>query len=548
MDRPQRTTFLILLALGLIYFAAFIPANLTGAQDVNMISVFEHDEYAQYPYVIHMLTPGETFYQSVRNFVVYLHYYYGYPFYFFSALSLLPVKWIFGSDWALQTPLIMLVLRQMINVLPILLSVFLLVWLQTRFKSRLRSILLFLFLISLPAVFANNLWWHPDSLLTFFSVLTIFFLTRDDFRFGRNFYLSAVSCGLAIGSKLLGVLFVITYAVYLGVGLFSHRLTLKKALGRAALYLLLLLGVVVLSNPLLLLPMERAEIIAVFKANLQQNTLGFWVIGNTNVSMFQQIVSVIKNNYASVIFFFLSLVALIHGIRRPETRLLNLVILTWVVGYLGYFLVFAATMREHYLIPVALPLLSSLSNFLPSTISLNLKAGIETKRIWLWGRVASALLLIGVVVQIGLNGIRDGKDIISIQQRETTSASIMMFHQAEDQVLQKIKLDRKLRIYRDWRAYVADRSEYDVKMNWDLATYPYLQDLDVDVLFIERENMIYFSDAAKIPRAIDPERMKEMVAFYSDALEGNVTGYVRALETDFGAVFVRESLYQRYLK
>ena len=166
-----------------------------------MISVFEHDEYAQYPYVIHMLTPGETFYQSVRNFVVYLHYYYGYPFYFFSALSLLPVKWIFGSDWALQTPLIMLVLRQMINVLPILLSIYLLVWLQTRFKSRLRSILLFLLLISLAAVFANNLWWHPDSLLTFFSVLTIFFLVKDEFHFGKYFYLSAVSCGLAFAIR-----------------------------------------------------------------------------------------------------------------------------------------------------------------------------------------------------------------------------------------------------------------------------------------------------------------------------------------------------------
>lgn len=548
MHRSQRTTFLILLALGLIYFAIFIPANLTGAQDLNMISVFEHDEYAQYPYVIHMLTPGETFYQSVRNFVVYLHYYYGYPFYFFSALSLLPVKWIFGSDWALQTPLIMLVLRQMINVLPILLSVYLLVWLQTRFKSRLRSILLFLLLISLPAVFANNLWWHPDSLLTFFSVLTIFFLAKDEFHFGKYFYLSAISCGLAIGSKILGVLFVITYAVYLGAGLFSHRLTLKKALARAGFYLLLLAGVVVISNPLLLLPMERAEIISVFKANLQQNTLGFWVIGNTNVSMFRQIVSVFEKNYASILFFFLSLIALVHGILRRETRLLSLVILTWVAGYLGYFLLFAATMREHYLIPAALPLLSGLGNYLPAAISLKGTAATETSKKVVWGRVASYLLMIGFVIQIGLNGIRDVKDIINVQQRETTSTSIQMFHQAEDQVLQKIAIDRKLRIYRDWRAYVADRPEYDVRINWDLATYPYLQDLDADVLFIERENMIYFSDAAKISRAIDPARMKEMVAFYSDALNGSVAGYIRALETDFGAVFVRENLYQRYLK
>jgi len=172
----------------------------------------------------------------------------------------------------------------------------------------------------------------------------------------------------------------------------------------------------------------------------------------------------------------------------------------------------------------------------------------ETSKKVVWGRVASYLLMIGFVIQIGLNGSRDVKDILNVQQRETTSTSIQMFRQAEDQILQKIEIDRKLRIYRDWRAYVADRPEYDVRINWDLATYPYLQDLDADVLFIERENMIYFSDAAKISRAIDPARMKEMLAFYSDALNGNVTGYIRALETDFGAVFVRENLYQRYLK
>ena len=89
-----------------------------------MLGVFEHDEFAQYPHIIRMLTPGDTLYQSLRNFVVYLHYYYGYPFYFISAILLLPYKWIAGAGWASSTQWVMLMLRQMVNVLPMLFAAF----------------------------------------------------------------------------------------------------------------------------------------------------------------------------------------------------------------------------------------------------------------------------------------------------------------------------------------------------------------------------------------------------------------------------------------
>ena len=67
MSSNQRRTFFILIIIGLIYFLAFIPPNLTGARDANMLSVFEADEFAQYPNVIRMLTLGETPYQSLRR-------------------------------------------------------------------------------------------------------------------------------------------------------------------------------------------------------------------------------------------------------------------------------------------------------------------------------------------------------------------------------------------------------------------------------------------------------------------------------------------------
>ena len=110
----RKLTLWILVLIGIVYFCAMIPFNLTGAETPEMLEVFEVDEYAQYPHVIRMLTPGDGVYQTVRNFFIYLHYYYGYPFYFWSAVSILPLK-LFGTVRPESTRMIVCVLRQMLS-------------------------------------------------------------------------------------------------------------------------------------------------------------------------------------------------------------------------------------------------------------------------------------------------------------------------------------------------------------------------------------------------------------------------------------------------
>lgn len=189
--------FEALFVVGLIYFALFILPNSTGARTPDMLQIFQVDEYAQYPHVIGMLTPGDTFYQSFRNFIIYLHYFYGYIFYFVSAVVLLPLRIGFGSQWIDQTSLIMVFLRQGVNVLPALLAVFLLTYIQTGFRSWIKSVGLFGLLLSVPALVGNNLWWHPDSLGLLLVALVFFFLERDALRFKRFFFLAAAACGAA---------------------------------------------------------------------------------------------------------------------------------------------------------------------------------------------------------------------------------------------------------------------------------------------------------------------------------------------------------------
>jgi hypothetical protein len=259
MDKIQKRTLITLLVTGAVYFVIFALPNIKGSADQNMLAVFSPDEFAQYPNVIRMLTPGKTLAETAFNIIVYRHFYYGYPFYLISAIGLLPLRLFHTVQ---DTPLVMLTLRQLISVLPMIAAVLILVYLQTRFRLFWTALVLFLLLLSVPAVVHNDMWWHPDSLAILFIALTFFFLDRDDLSFGKFFWLAAVATGLAVGTKVIGLFFFISVPTYIAWGFFTKRITMRRAILVAALFVLVMVVTVVATNPLLLMPEGRARIFA----------------------------------------------------------------------------------------------------------------------------------------------------------------------------------------------------------------------------------------------------------------------------------------------
>lgn len=544
MDKLQKFVLWLLIMLSLLIFAAYFIPNLTGAKDVTMLSVFEHDEFAQYPNLIHMLQPADSLKATLHNFLVYLHYYYGYPFYFFSAIAVLPLKWILGADWTVHTQTIVAWLRQMINLIPMLLAVIILV--RDQLKSRLpwKAPLTFLLLLSLPAVVSNNLWWHPDSLLTLFSVLTIFFLIKDGGRLGKFFYLSGIACALAIGAKFLGALFLLTYISILVYSKISLKYSWKKIILSALLFLVVMLGSVIISNPLLLLPIERGEIIAAVKIIFSESTQGFTVANNGMLQKLENILLLIREYYGGIILFFLALVNIIVALCKRKQVFKNLVILSWFVGFMSYFVFFASTLRPHYFIPALLPLYSTLLDYLPEDQNSKLKPGKKAGK-WIH-LTASVVVLLVMVITTGKYTIQTVNAFKGSSQRETSSPSIAMFTAFETDYLPKLPQDTPLLIYRDWRAYVADNPHWRVIYNWDLATYGYIEENQPDFLFIEFENAYYFADETKLDIALDENALQQLYEFYSDVLHENVSGYQLLHKDSFGYIFASDGLFKDY--
>ena len=195
----------------------------------NPIVYLHQDEAMIFPPIERMLSLQGDIHQMWGNLIVYGEYHYGYPFFFLSALVLLPLRLIRGPGFINDLPLNFLILRQMINVLPMILTAGILTWVQTHYRSLWKSVFIFLFILTIPAVVRSNMhWWHPDALMLLCIALTFFFLDRDEFRLGKNFYFAAIACGMASAIKLYGFFFFLAIPFYLLVVWRRNKLQLKR--------------------------------------------------------------------------------------------------------------------------------------------------------------------------------------------------------------------------------------------------------------------------------------------------------------------------------
>ena len=353
----QKKNLRILLILGLAIFILFAIPNAQGAEDEYMLSVLSQDESFQYPFLVDVLTPGDTLLESIKNFISYNHYIYGYPFYIISSLAVLPSRLIYGADFGSRVQLNLFLMRQLVSVLPMILAAGFLSYLTTRLKSTFKSVTVFLFLLSVGGVVRQNIhWWHPDAFTLLMLVLTFFFLDRDDLRFKRHFWLAAATIGLAAATKMIGFFFVLTIPLYIFIGLRQKKLEIKQAAQKAALFVLIMLLVFVLTNPLLLIPRTRADIIAVHRAHNDEFSKGWQATGDDYETGFLSWIPVFTTWYgqgAVLIFAFLSLIA---GCIWGKNKMVHWLFLSWVLPYSIYIFYNIANKPDHYMLPVMLPI------------------------------------------------------------------------------------------------------------------------------------------------------------------------------------------------
>jgi len=451
-EAPKRT-LAVLVVLGAVYFAAFLWPNNLGARTESMLGATSIDEPVTYPYVVRMISPPKDLRDLYTRWVVYGDYHYGYPFYFFSALTVLPVELVHGAAFTNFTSLNLLLLRQLISVLPMILAAGLITFLQTRFQSLWKSVFLFVLILSVRGIVRSNIqWWHPDALSVLAIVLTLFWLEHDQLRFGRNFLLAAVACAFAIGIKLAGVFLAPAIALYLLAGwipLPAHlplrapdagsgtrsgfrgaeapqkRLTLGQAAVKAALFLGVMLLTLFVTNPFLLNSGARADLVRIQTFKTVELAEGY---AHDDPYYYQKGPAfwewTLNTWFAHPLLLGLLGLSVVAGSLWGQRRLLNRLILAWVIPYSIYLLWFVAVKPDHYWLPVMVPLYSAalaLWDCLPAALLRPMQLLNQPMR---WQRVLQAGLLVILLAHFSWNLLRPYSGIIARYQESLTVENI----------------------------------------------------------------------------------------------------------------------------
>ncbi len=540
MKTTRSRVFVSLLLIGVAYFFLFWPVNSLGARDQTMISVFDPDEFAQYSHPLRMLDqPGNTLKQSIYRFIAYQHYYYGYPFYFYSAVvALLPLKLAVGVG---STTYNMLLLRQLVSVLPMIAAVMLLVYLQTKFKSYLRSIALFVFLLTIPAVFSNDTWWHPESLVFLFIVLTFYFLYKDNLNFGNYFYLSALACGLAVATKLIGLFFFLTIPTYILLGWHQGRISFKNMIRFSVTFVALMAVMFVVSNPFLFFASEREAAFKIQSNQSESMSNGFVLTYAKGPATW---IPTITESYAQPLFLLAGFIALGIGIAKKETRLLSLLITSWAIPFTLYLLFAIAIKPKHFFIPILLPVFSTLP-FLFDVLWPRPFRFVKENAV----KLTLLAVAFGIAAtQVAYNFNFDTEHYIAELNKEKDSQAIQFYEKLDDAVFSKIPADDHLVIFRDVRMYVADLPRWEVKFRWGTQDYAVVQKANADVLVLSKQKLYDYTQEGAVELALDQTEFAEAARFYKDALNGQVEGYHLIYQDDFGVAYISTALYDQYFK
>lgn len=497
-----------------------------------MVLIFQPDEAVPLPYVLEMIEPSDTIKQALINFAFYDYYFYGYPYFAASALALLPLQWLGQIG---NITLVMLTLRQVISVLPMLGIIWILVYLQTRFKSY-RAVLLFLLLASIPAVVQNNLWWHPDSLAILFAMLVIVCLNLDALRFGRFFYLAAVMCGFSAGTKGIGFYFFVAIAVYLLIGYAGKRVSLQRLTFSAFGFLAVMAAAYLFANPILVFSGVRRRYFTVMQEQSRLLTQGYEVYYPKGLAASWP---EMRTYYGDWPILLAALVACILSIMRGPNRLLNTIILAWFIP-ITVFDLSIIHFKPQYWMPVALPMFSTLAGLLPDAADLKKLLAGQTKPGG--GLLMKTAFLLVVVVQF-LFYLPSGSNRYFSELRRAENNPSLDFYTNTSQALRALP-PAPYAVYHDTAIYVPSISGWHTDSIFEVLTYPYIEQHNFDILLVMQGRINDYLNPAVV--GIDAENLALGREFYQAANQGSVRGYHLVYRNDFGLVFVKDQLYTEY--
>jgi hypothetical protein len=526
MEKHTQWIRLSVILISIAFFVLISIPNAKASENIAMVSMFEPDEGIMIPVIRSMIAPRETVKDHLYYFLLYSYYFYGFPFFASSALVSLPLQWLNQID---NIPMLMLTLRQVISVLPMVLAVLLLVYMNDRFRT-IRSILMTLFLMLVPALIQNGFWWHPDGIVLLLSTLVLFFLYTDQHKLGWRFLAAAFFCGVLTATKLVGAYFFLAVGLAVIWSIVNKDVTWKKAVIKSLAFIGIMAATFIASNPFLLIESHRTWYINIFRKQTELLSFGYGIIYDRGLRASWPLM---RQYYGEAIFIIATLGITIWNIIKQETRFLHALTLAWFVPLTISVITFSH-FKYQYWLPVAIPLFCNWVTFLPDKIKLDLKTPSL-------GQVIKIILLVIFSAQMILFGVQSTRMLIERTFRAENSAEVSFYDLAMNQ-LEPIG-DKAVYAYYDYRLYMPAKQNWVTETSFELLDYSFIQSRNFDVLFLLQQRINDYLHPNAV--GVDPESFARAQAFYQDAQDGSLAGYILLFRNETALLYIREDVCQR---
>jgi hypothetical protein len=262
-------------------------------------------------------------------------------------------------------------------------------------------------------------------------------------------------------------------------------------------------------------------------------------------------VPMIQEVYANLAFILLAVGVSVLCILRDRGRLLNGLILAWAIPFSVYVLFTIVIKPTHFLIPIALPLFSSLAVIFEMIPWQNFRSqpgkGRPIGSLIQAGRLAlAALVAVILCYQVMYNLAWDVNFYRAEVRREQDNEEIAFYTSLERDYLSKLPTDMPLQVLKDVRTYIPQINGWNVLIRSKPASYEVVKSNNIDLVIVWNQRALDYTQPGTLDQAIDRSEMEQVYNFYWDVRRDQVEGYNLLAKSACCSAFLRTSLDQRY--
>ena len=366
----------------LLFFSVMIWINLSWSK-LSILEMKSIDEYAFHGSLLRVYEGLISF--DVKKMFSHGFYSYGSIFFIINVLATFPWLEETGSSLAIITP-------RLINTLFMAVSLYIMTKLVEQFhKNLFDKILALFFVILMPGIWINAMWFHPDYMMITFLMASIYMLFRSN-KIGDGFYwLSVLFWGISVAVKVQAVTFapVLIWSVWIMIRNKSGSEHFVKILISSFVTIVIIF---IILNPYVLHPKGANAWFQFFVSNIESNASNHGRVGE--LSLLFKIKNAIELFYTPLVLFivmlFLSLIAIYKEWKSKQLRLSGMAAI-YILPNSLYLLIFVNKAWHHYYLPIFImsPLVFSFGvNLLRDRFSFN----------FIWTRAIFFLLVITQIV------------------------------------------------------------------------------------------------------------------------------------------------------